>query len=140
MPFKPKNEPSNPLFQNLKIMKLEDIFAYNNCIFVHDQRNGNLPESFSNFFTTAPAQHNSNTRGSCNNTILKSITNSVTYGMNSVEDRAASDWNAIIKHINAIGIDRQDLMKSLKKRIFVSLTPTLNSKSASHILKTQSQN
>ena len=35
MLFKPKNEPSNPLFQNLKIMKFKGILAYNNCIFVH---------------------------------------------------------------------------------------------------------
>ena len=81
--FKPKNEPTNPLFQNLKITKFKDILACTNCIFVHDQLNENVPESFSNFFTTAPAQHNYNTRGSRKNTIIKSITNSVTYGLNS---------------------------------------------------------
>ena len=135
MSFKPKNEPSNSLFRNLKIMKFKDILAYNNCIFVHDQLNENLPESFSNFFMTAPAQHNYNTRGSRNNTIIKSITNSVNYGLNSVKHGAASDWNAIIKHTNTIGIDRQDLMKSLKECIFDS-----DSKRASHTLKTQSQN
>ena len=122
MSFKPKNEPTNPLFRNLKIVKFKDILAYNNCIFVHDQLNENLPESFSNFFMTAPAQHNYNTRCSRNNSITKSITNSVTYGLNYVKHRAASDWNAILKHINTIGIDRQDLMKSLKERIFDSYT------------------
>ena len=30
----------------------------------------------------------------------------------------SSDCNAMIKDINTIGIDRQDLMKSLKERIF----------------------
>ena len=58
--IKPKNEPTNPLFQNLKITKFKDILAYNNCIFVHEQLNENLPKSFSKFFTTAPAQHNYN--------------------------------------------------------------------------------
>ena len=43
MSFKPKNEPTNPLFQNLKIIKFKDILAYNNSIFVHDQLNENLP-------------------------------------------------------------------------------------------------
>ena len=56
MSFKPKNEPTNPLFRNLKIMKFKDILAYNNCIFAHDQLNENLPKSFSNFFMTTPAQ------------------------------------------------------------------------------------
>ena len=55
MTFKPKNELTNPLFQNFKIMKFKDILAYSNCIFVHDQLNENLPESLSNFFATAPA-------------------------------------------------------------------------------------
>ena len=103
-------------------MKFKDILAYNNCIFQHDQLKENLPESFSNFFMTAPAQHYYNTRGSGNNTIIKSITNSLTYGLNFVKHRADSDWNAIIKHINTIGIDRQDLMKSLKERTFNSYT------------------
>ena len=68
------------------------------------------------------AQHNYNNRGSPNNSIIKSITNSVTYGLTSVKHRAASDWKAIIKHINTTGIDRQDLMKSLKERTFDSYT------------------
>ena len=80
-------------------MKLKDILAYSNCIFAHDQLNENLPESFSNFFMTAPAQHNYNTRGSFNNTIIKSITNSVAYGLNPVKHRAASNWDTIIKYI-----------------------------------------
>ena len=122
MSFKPKNEPDNPLFWNLKIIKFKDIHTYNNCIFLHDQPNENLPKSFSKLFTTAPAQHNYNIRGSCNNTIIKSITNSVIYGLNSVKHRATSDWNAMIKDINTLGIDRQDLMKSLKERIFESYT------------------
>ena len=71
-------------------------------------------QKFQRLLTTAPAQHNSNTRGSRNNTIIKSITNSVTYGLNFVKYRDASDWNAMIKHINTIGIDRQDLVKFLK--------------------------
>ena len=114
MSFKPKNETTNPLFRNLKIIKFKDIVAYNNCIFVHEQLNENLLKSFNKFFTTAPAQHNYNTRGSHKNTIIKSITNSVIYGLYSVKHRAASDWNAMIKDINTIGIDGQDLMKTLR--------------------------
>ena len=43
-------------------MKFKDILAYNNCIFGNDLLSKNLSESFSNFFKTAPAQHNYNTR------------------------------------------------------------------------------
>ena len=122
MSFKLEHEPTNPLFRNLKIIKFKDILAYDNCIFVHDQLNEDLPKSFNKFFMTAQAQKNYNARGSRNNTIIKSITNSVIYGLNSVKHRAASDWNAMIKDINIIGIDRQDLMKSLKERIFEPYT------------------
>ena len=69
-------------------MKFKDILAYNNCICQHDQLKENLPESFCNFFMTEPAQHYYNTRGSGNNTIIKSITNSVTYGLNFAKHRA----------------------------------------------------
>ena len=51
---------------------------------------------------TAPAQHNYNTRGSHNNSIIKSITNSVIYGLDSVKHRGASDWNAMTKDINSL--------------------------------------
>ena len=44
MSFKTKSEPTNPLFRNLKIIKFKDILAYNNCIFVYDQLNENLPK------------------------------------------------------------------------------------------------
>ena len=44
MSIKVKNKPINLLFRNLK----KDILAYNDCIFVHDQLNENLPKSFSN--------------------------------------------------------------------------------------------
>ena len=50
----------NIVKQTTEIMKFKDILAYDNCIFVHDQLNENLPESFSNVLTTAPVQHNYN--------------------------------------------------------------------------------
>ena len=74
MSLKPKNEPSNPLFQNSKIMKFKDILTYSNCIFVHVK----LPERLNKFFTTAPSQHCYNITGSRKNTIIKPSTNSVT--------------------------------------------------------------
>ena len=68
MSFKGRNNPTNPLFKKLEIMKLEDILLYNNCIFAYDQINENLPENFKDFFLTAENQHNYNTRGTTNKT------------------------------------------------------------------------
>ena len=52
--------------------------------------------------------------------------------MNSVKHRAASDWNATIKHINTTDIDRRDLLKSLKECIFESYTEFKNGFSHTH--------
>ena len=47
MSFKGKNDPGNPLFKTLEIMKLKDILLCNNsCIFAHKQINESLPENF----------------------------------------------------------------------------------------------
>ena len=39
---------SGPLFKQLKILKFSDSIAFNNCLFVHDYFNNDLPLSFSN--------------------------------------------------------------------------------------------
>ena len=45
MSFRGRNNPTNPLFKTLEIMKLKDILLYNNCVFAHNQRHENLPET-----------------------------------------------------------------------------------------------
>ena len=91
-------------------MKLKDILLYNNSIFAHNQINENLPEYFKGFFQTAANQHNYNTRGTTNKTIIKTTINSKTYGLNSIKNRAASDWNQILKNLNTE--DKPQLIKS----------------------------
>ena len=70
MSFKGRNEPTNPLFKTLEIMKLKDILLYINCIFAHNQINEKLPENFKHFFQAAANQHNYNARGTTNKTII----------------------------------------------------------------------
>ena len=55
--FKWKNDPVNPLFKNSKIMKIKDILAFNNCLFVYDQINEDMPSNFDDFFVTSENQH-----------------------------------------------------------------------------------
>ena len=97
MSFKGRNDPANPFFKTLEIMKLKDIFLYNNCIFAQ----------------TAANQHNYNTRGTTNETIIKTTINSTTYGLNSIKNRAAPDWNQISKNLNTE--DKPQLIKSLRE-------------------------
>ena len=118
MSFKGRNDPTNPLFKKLEIMKFKDILLYNNCICAYDQINENFPENFKDFFLTAENQHNYNTRVTTNKTIIKTTINSTTYGLNSVQYRAASVWNQISKNLNTE--DKSQLIKSLRKHIFNS--------------------
>ena len=118
MSFKGRNDPPNPLFKKLEIMNLKDILLYYNCIFAYDQINENLPENFKDFFLTAENQHNYDTRGTTNKTIIKTTTNSITYGINSVQYRVASEWNQISKNLNTE--DKSQLIKSLREYIFNS--------------------
>ena len=110
MSFKGRNNPTNPLF---KKMKLKDILLYNNYVFAYDKINKNLPENFKDFFLTAENQHNYNTRDTTNKTIIKTTITSTTYGLNSVQYRAASVRNQISKNLNTEG--KSQLIKSLRE-------------------------
>ena len=110
MSFKGRNDPTNPLF---KKMKLKDILLYINYVFAYDKINKNLPENFKDFFLTAENQHNYNTRDTTNKTIIKTTITSTTYGLNSVQYRAASVRNQISKNLNTEG--KSQLIKSLRE-------------------------
>ena len=51
-------------------------------------------------------------------TVYFAIFNSTTYGLNSIKNRAASDWNQISKNLNTA--DKPQLIKSLREYIFNS--------------------
>ena len=106
------------VFDWLEIMKFKDILPYNNVIFAYDQINENLPENFKEFFVTADIRHNYNTRGTTKKTIIKNNVKSTTYGLNSLNFRAASDWNQLSKKLNTE--DKSKLIKSLREYIFNS--------------------
>ena len=118
MSFKGRNENTNPLFKKLEIMKFKDILQYNNVIFAYDQINENLPENFKEFFVKTDIRHNYNTRGTTKKTIIKNNVKSTTYGLNSLNFRAASDWNQLSKKLNTE--DKSKLIKSLREHIFNS--------------------
>ena len=48
---------SNPLFKNLKLLKLTDIVKYNNILFVHNTINNNSPRTFQDYFIFNETNH-----------------------------------------------------------------------------------
>ena len=48
--FSRYDDPSEPLFKLLNILKLTDYISVLNCLFVHDYFHHKLPTSFDNYF------------------------------------------------------------------------------------------
>ena len=85
MSFKDRIEPSDPLYANLKILKLQNIITLSNCLFIYDHLCDNLQNAFSNYFKLLKDQHRHNTRGSNQFTLNVPRVNTGTYGSNSVK-------------------------------------------------------
>ena len=62
--FKQSMEPSELLYQKLKINKLKNNIIINNCLFIFDKLTSNLPDIFDQFFQPLEKQYNHYTRGS----------------------------------------------------------------------------
>ena len=97
--FKDRTEPSDPLYANHKILKLQNIITLNSCLFIDDQLCDNLPNAFSNYFKLLKNQQMYNTRGSNHFTLNVPRVNTETYGSNSIKIKAIKDWNKTTKKI-----------------------------------------
>ena len=101
MCFKSKYYAVNPAYKKLKdMLKLKDMVTLINCQIKHDQINGKLPGSFNDYFKRTSNQHNYNTGDSKEGKVIKLERKTTAYGVNSLNDRAGSDWNEILKHIH----------------------------------------
>ena len=76
------------------------MLTLNNCQIEHDQVNGKLPGSFKDYFKRTRDQHSYNTRGSKEGKVIKLERKTTAYGVNSLNHRAGSDWNELLKHIH----------------------------------------
>ena len=97
--FKDRTEPSDPLYANHKILKLQNIITLNNFLFIYDQLYDNLPNAFASYFKCLKNQHSHNTRVSNQFTLNVPRVTTETYGSNSVKIKAIKDWNKTIKKI-----------------------------------------
>ena len=96
MNFKDFNAPSNVLYAECKVLKLEDIIKVNNCLFVHDFINGLLPKCFEDYFLKIDLMYtNYETRGSSLGALFVPTVNIATYGINSIIYKSIQCWNHI---------------------------------------------
>ena len=91
---------SDPIFKYLKILKLQDFITLQNCLFVHDSLNDNLPLSFDNYFKSVTDVHTIDTRSAALGCLFVTHANSTKFGLNSITRKCIDDWNHFSKLFN----------------------------------------
>ena len=120
--FKQLMEPSEPLYNQLKINSLKNNIILNNCLFVFDNLTNNLPDVFDQFFKPFKELHNHNTRGSQQYLLNIPKTNTQMFGSNSIKIKLINDWNKMIHKIHfssELLLKRNEFIK-LVKNTFVT--------------------
>ena len=122
--FKQFMEPSEHLYNQLKINSLKNNFILNNCLFVFDNLANNLYDVFDQFFKPFKELYNHNTRES--QQYLLNIpkipkTNAQMFGSNSIKIKSINDWNKMIHkiHFSFELLKRNEFIK-LVKNTFVT--------------------
>ena len=93
--FENRSAPSNPIFFNLQLLKLEDLFELKLLTFVYESVNRISPSCFHEFFYLLSHVHQHDTRQACKCDILLTRKNTLQYGLKSVRYAGAKSWNNI---------------------------------------------
>ena len=93
--FKSFTSPSTPIFSDLKILKLYDLFELKLLTFVYESVNMISPVFFHNFFETLSSVHRYDTRQASKGDIFMTQENTLQYGLRSVRYAGAKCWNNI---------------------------------------------
>ena len=93
--FEHFTSPSTPLFSDLKILKLRDLFQLKLLSFVYDSVNKISPSCFHSFFDLVQSVHQHCTRQATKNDIFLTQKNTSQYGLRSVRYFGAKCWNDI---------------------------------------------
>ena len=119
------NAHTNPLFRELKILKLVDQITLLNCLFVHDYLNKRLPKSFDNTFVKLDEMNSINTRNSILGCIYIPRVNSTRYGLSSIIRKSTVSWNYYtqkFKNVNLTNLSRNQLMNKIKNNMISTYT------------------
>ena len=86
---------STPIFSDLKILKLYDLFYLQLLTFVYESVNKISPICFHNFFETLTSVHQYDTRQASKGDIFMTQENTLLYGLRSIRYAGAKSWNDI---------------------------------------------
>ena len=97
--FAKYDDPSAPLYQKSKILKLSDHVKIQNFYFVHNSLKGTLPTALKNHFQVAADNHSQNTRGASQYKLTLPKARTLSYGINSIIYQATAFWNTIVSEL-----------------------------------------
>ena len=115
MSFEHFTSHSAPIFLNLKILKMHDLFQLKLLSFVYESVNKISPVCFHNFFKSVESVHQYGTRQAGKDDIFLPQKNTSQYGLRSVRYNGAKCWNDIpveIKRSPSVKMFRQKLKLS----------------------------
>ena len=75
---------SSPIYKELKILRLKDFITLQNCLFVHDFFNNNLPLCFNDYYQSVKRAHSIGTKSSKLGCIFIPHVSTTRYGLNSI--------------------------------------------------------
>ena len=108
---------SAPIFNELQIITIYDIFKAQTTKFVYECINYISPPQFFGYYEHVPAHHN--TMASRNNNLKIPFARTTTYGLNSIKNIGARIWNKIPVDIhNAASV--KSFSKNLKKYLITN--------------------
>ena len=108
---------SNPIYHNLKILKLRDQIILQNVLFTHDSLNHTAPSCFYEYFKQARENHHFNTRNSSLGCLAPSHSGTIRYGISSIVKKCISNWNTVSKalQLDLLTLTRHELKSKLTK-------------------------
>ena len=87
--------PSAPIFQPLKILNLEDTLHLHSLTFVYQAINTSSSSHFHNYFHPNTTVHKIGTRQATRGDLLKSLKNTVMYGLQTIQYFGSKLWNTL---------------------------------------------
>ena len=113
--FSPYDAHTDPLFKELKILKLEDQISLYNSLLVHDFSCDELPTSFDNYFTLCTELYDTDTRRHAGAVFVPQVS-SKRYGRQSIKLSSILVWNHLTEVLD------QNLFNLTKAKLKTTLT------------------
>ena len=91
---------TEPLYKLHKVLKLKDLIALQNSLFVHDFLNNKLPKCFNKYFHLVCEIHSIGTKSSELGCLHVPYFATTKYGLNSITRKCIDGWNFFTKTLN----------------------------------------